>query len=374
MAGGKQTKRSSSAVADEIELRQPETGPRGKSLVFISHDSRDADLAEAFANLLSDVSGGTLKSFRSSDKKASSGLEFGAEWYKAIMSQLGDATDVVALLPRHSIDRPWILYKAGVAKGKLDTNVLGIALGVPLETVSTGPFGQFQNCGDDSDSLTKLVMQLLARNPDASPREEAVRRQVQAFLEEVGKLLSVAGKTAQKPQTDETATAKLFEEVKAMVRELPERVDERVRFLARRGSPKNVRRLHPMMFEELLFDSRLSEKDEGAAVAWLMFISVFRDDLPWLYEIGLELYRALREGNEKTVRLASRNIHLVVKATSRGPLPYEMLGPEGEEFHYMLRHLPEMIDRFTRRAIEARRRPIREPPAMTVEHVPAEDN
>lgn len=38
-------------------------------LVFISHDSRDADLAEAFGNLLTDASGGILKSFRSSDRK-----------------------------------------------------------------------------------------------------------------------------------------------------------------------------------------------------------------------------------------------------------------------------------------------------------------
>lgn len=76
----------------------------GRTLVFISHDSRDADLAESFANLLSDVSGGTLKSFRSSDKKGTSGIEFGTEWYSAIMSQLGDATDVVALLTQHSVD------------------------------------------------------------------------------------------------------------------------------------------------------------------------------------------------------------------------------------------------------------------------------
>ena len=157
--------------SDEIgsSLRSP------KTLVFISHDSRDADLAEAFANLLSDVSAGTLKSFRSSDKKGTSGIEFGTEWYTAIMSQLGDATDVVALLTQPSVDRPWILYEAGVAKGKLDTNVLGIALGVPLDKVSSGPFGQFQNCADDEDSLTKLVLQLIRRNPEAAPREEAVR-------------------------------------------------------------------------------------------------------------------------------------------------------------------------------------------------------
>ena len=36
------------------------------------------------------------------------------------MDKINDATDVVALLTQHSIDRPWILYEAGVAKGKLD--------------------------------------------------------------------------------------------------------------------------------------------------------------------------------------------------------------------------------------------------------------
>ena len=32
-------------------------------LVFISHDTRDAELAEAFSNLLKSVSAGVLKSF-----------------------------------------------------------------------------------------------------------------------------------------------------------------------------------------------------------------------------------------------------------------------------------------------------------------------
>lgn len=86
--------------------------------MFISHDSRDADLAEAFAELLADVSVGTLKSFRSSDNKGTSGIEFGDNWYAAIFSKLGEATDVVALLTSHSIDRPWILYEAGYRRRK----------------------------------------------------------------------------------------------------------------------------------------------------------------------------------------------------------------------------------------------------------------
>src|ERR1017187_5862142 len=72
-------------------------------LVFISHDSRDAELAEAFSKLLKSVSAGMLKSFRSSDRKGTEGIEFGDEWYKKLMSMLGDASDVVCLLTEQSL-------------------------------------------------------------------------------------------------------------------------------------------------------------------------------------------------------------------------------------------------------------------------------
>ena len=187
----KPTETAAAAVTDQPAPSEVSTRAVHKiPLVFVSHDTRDADLAEAFSNLLTDASGGMLKSFRSSDRKGTAGIEFGREWYNAIMAKLGDATDVVALLTHHSIGRPWILYEAGVAKGKLDVTVLGLALGIPPAKVSTGPFAQFQNCADDEDSLTKLVLQIISRNPQASPREEAVRRQVEAFRETVAPMLA----------------------------------------------------------------------------------------------------------------------------------------------------------------------------------------
>ena len=151
----KQASQSESTPVAEITRAKIEN-----PLVFISHDSRDADLAEAFGNLLTDASGGILKSFRSSDRKGTAGIEYGQEWYRAIMQKLDDATDVVALLTAHSIDRPWILYEAGVAKGKITANdrVLGIALGVTLEEAATGPFAQFQNSPDEEDAITGLVL------------------------------------------------------------------------------------------------------------------------------------------------------------------------------------------------------------------------
>lgn len=329
------------AKAAEIDATLP---VRPKALVFVSHDSRDADIAEAFANLLSDVSAGTLKSFRSSDKKGNSGIEFGAEWYTSIMSQLGDATDVVALLTARSIDRPWILYEAGVAKGKLETTVLGLALGVPLDKVSTGPFGQFQNCGDDEDSLTKLVMQLLQRNPDAAPREEAVRMQVRLFIESLSKILATKSKKpASETGGEEHNVAKLFEEVKAMVRELPERVDDRVRNASRHVPGRVVRRFHPKMLEEILF--RVPSPNRNAKKAALLVVLAFvKEDAPWLYEIGMEIYRAMLTEERNTVRAAHKQFQATMDLMMHGPWSRDLFRDDEESF-MVARYLPEIIDR-----------------------------
>jgi hypothetical protein len=118
-------------VSHNAAVNSPSSLATGKALVFISHDTRDAGLAEAFSTLLSNVTCGMLKSFRSSDKSGKQGLEYGSEWYPEIMKNLEQSSDVVCLLTQNSLDRPWILYEAGVAKGKLETPVHGVALVVP---------------------------------------------------------------------------------------------------------------------------------------------------------------------------------------------------------------------------------------------------
>src|SRR2546421_10254231 len=119
-------KRKISEAAEVATLTT--TGP----LVFISHDARDAELAEAFSKLLKSVSAGMIKTFRSSDKKGNEGIDFGDEWYKRLMAKLQSTSDVVCLFTERSLDRPWILFEAGVAEGRVTTPVVGLALGVPL--------------------------------------------------------------------------------------------------------------------------------------------------------------------------------------------------------------------------------------------------
>lgn len=283
------TEKTAQPIAIE-EARKPRN-----PMVFISHDTRDAEIAEAFSKLLGSVSAGVLKSFRSSDRKGNQGIEYGIEWYPEIMKKLESASDVVCLLTPNSINRPWILYEAGVAKGKLETPVHGVALGIPLASASTGPFAQFQNCDDAEDSLTRLVIQLVSRIPNAEPDRDVVKMQVQTFNSRVGELLNANLSEPAVPETEESnttsAVAKMFEEIKVMYQDLPSRIERR--FDPDRMSEIRRRRtsLHPRFLEEIV---EFGSKDRGDPIALLVLLSQFKDDFPWLYELGAESYRKIK--------------------------------------------------------------------------------
>lgn len=319
-----------------------------KPLIFISHDSRDAELAEALSKLLTNVSAGVLKSFRSSDKKGRQGIEYGVEWYPKLMEQLENASDVVCLLTQRSVDRPWILYEAGVAKGKLDKPVYGIALGIALSNASTGPFAQFQNCDDDEESLTKLVMQLVERIPGSEPDHDAVLMQVKAFKERASELLTKLGgdDSTDEQQPDTSAIAKMFEEVKIMFKDLPTRVESALADADRPSRRTRPFRFHPMMVEEMTHMA--GGRGRNSAIAMLVLAGFLRDDFPWLYEIAMEAYRGLKSGDTKVAREAVRTLQRAAEFTMHGPM-MEEFGPRDRESHMMLMELPRFIEHITRR-------------------------
>lgn len=320
----------------------------GAPLVFISHDSRDAALAEAFSKLLKSVSAGMIKTFRSSDKKGTEGIDFGDEWYKRLMHALQSTSDVVCLFTERSLERPWILFEAGVAKGKLDKPVLGVALGVPLARITTGPFYQFMNMDDSPEDLTKLVHQLARRVPGLELDPDVVSVQVATFKATEAEILKTFGSAKSgKENAEETQVAKLVEEMKS----LPSRIAER---LAEANEPlrRRRRRLHPMMFEELLHVSG----NAGDPLAILMAGSLVREDAPWLYELASEAYRAAKSGDATAIKAELKRVEGFAEMGLRGSLLEDFMGGS-KESHMLIIEFPHMIRHFLTRALEQERVP-----------------
>ena len=329
---------------DPKKEESPKSAPKGATtpLIFISHDTRDASLAEAVSKLLSSVSCGMLKSFRSSDKKGSQGIEYGLEWYPKLMNTLNDSSGVLCLLTERSLNRPWILYEAGVAKGKLDTPVYGVAFGISLSKANSGPFAQFQNCDDDEESLTNLIMQLLDRIPNSEPDRDAVASQVRSFIEKKNAILAELGEVSHDDSgSPDSSAAKLFEEVKLIIQDLPSKVEGRIADAVDSPRRRKMRRFHPRMFDEFLMMSEESDSPIGI----LMVFSMIRDDLPWLYELGREFYDAVRSGNRRKIEKSHRELRRIVKMTMHHPIMEEMMiGSKSDHIFFM--EMPHMLDRY----------------------------
>lgn len=130
---------------------------------------------------------------------------------------------------------------------------------------------------------------------------------------------------------------------------MPDRIASELGDDSRMRRMRNRPRLHPMMFEELFHHPMFRESQDHAGLPVLMMFSMLRDDYPWLYELGLQLYRAIESGNPKAIERARRTIADTIEVTRHGPFMHEMIGgPEDDEAMMVLHHLMRSMDRYIR--------------------------
>lgn len=229
-----------------------------------------------------------------------------------------------------------------MAKGKLDTPILGVALGIELKDASSGPFAQFQNCSDDEDSLTKLVFQLVNRIPNSEPDKETIKFQVGKFRQAVGAILKKldgsgspenAKKSAANVKEVENSSAKLFEEIKIMFQDLPSRIE--------RANPpegrRRKRRFHPGMLEEIMHFPK------NPKIGLKIALSLYREKMPWIYDEGIVLLGKLEAS--KTSSTTKRVLHEfeeLLMLSTRNPFVEEFMIEDKDEF-VLFMELPRII-------------------------------
>lgn len=185
------------------------------------------------------------------------------------------------------------------------------------------------------------------------PDEEVIKTQIKVFKVSVGECLKAnkgVKKIDKKETVEEGAVAKVLEEMKLMVRELPLRLEQRMIEGPERSRPRKYRRLHPMMIDEMV---HMISRGPGDPISILFIASFVREDFPWLYEIGVEAYRTVKSGSIQEAHDALRYFRDSAEATIRGPLMEEM--GISKEAYVMLRELPMIIEHSMHRILSGNR-------------------
>jgi hypothetical protein len=129
-------------------------------------------------------------------------------------------------------------------------------------------------------------------------------------------------------------------DIMAVLTELPTRIEER---FSERTEPIHRRKLkyfHPMMIKEMMHMSSRGSEDP---IGILIIASLLREDVPWLYEIGVDAYRTAKSGDVLAATEALKNFQRIVEHTLHGPFMEEFM-MSSKESHIMMHELPRILE------------------------------
>jgi len=161
------------------------------------------------------------------------------------------------------------------------------------------------------------VTQLIRRNPEADPREEAVRRQVKGFRESLTQVFarrSPPKATPRPVELDANAVARLFEEVKVMFQQLPDRLEmsmeRRLTGLHARASGGPSVGLMPLGHSTVsdLYGQLRSGSPGDRAIGWAALADLVQTVAPDLHPLFAKMRIAWRRGDIPAVLRAKERI------------------------------------------------------------------
>lgn len=255
-----------------------------------------------------------------------SDIDAGDRWATEVAKELEVATFGVTCLTAENVASPWILFEAGaLAKSMQDGRVVPLLLDLKVSDV-TGPLAQFQAKKAEKAGLLDVVQAINKVAPNPVP-DGRLKPLFEALWPDFEKAISDIPKTP-------TATARarpqgeILEELVDSVRSL----DGRYRDMMEDG-PISYRRRR-MRYDPMLFDEVIHRVSNGPSdpFNFVMVASLMKEDFPWMYELGVEAYRAIRGKDSEAAAEAVERFQRAFEMLRHGPF----LDAIGDKRTYMM--------------------------------------
>lgn len=254
-----------------------------------------------------------------------SDIEAGERWATEVAKELETTKFGIICVSRENIGSAWLLFEAGaLAKSMQEARVIPLLLDIEFKDIA-GPLAQFQ-----AKKVEKLglegVTKSINQNADGKLPEVRLAAQFEALWPVLeAKVLAIPKASTQakhnRPQSE--VLEELVTSIRGLDLRFRETADEPPRWRRRR-------KFHPIMIEEMMHASKLGRRDP---IRFLMLASVLRDDFPWLYELGVDAYRAANSGHREKAKEAQLRFAQAIKMLGRGPI-FEMIGDKESHFFY----------------------------------------
>jgi TIR domain-containing protein len=260
----------------------------------------------------------------------------GARWAEALGKELENSNFGIICVTRENIASPWILFEAGsLAKSLQGSRVIPLLLDLDFGDI-TGPLAQFQAKKVGEDGLRETIQSINVAATEQIP-EPRVRQLFNALWPQLEKQLKAipTQPVTEKPIRNQP---EILEELVSGVRSLEARIRHVEDMPSSDPSRSDYRRpaWSSVHISKILELARMLSERPGDPLFLLFLISFWREEFPWLYSLGLEVYRALRAGTrEEETRGLLRQLQRAIEYMAHSSFSEELFGLDSHEFFQM---------------------------------------
>ncbi|SDR99292.1 TIR domain-containing protein [Mucilaginibacter mallensis] len=257
---------------------------------------------------------------------SSEDIDKGARWSADIAKELDSSMFGILCVTKENFEAPWLLFEAGALSKTINKSFVSPFLFDIKSSEIDGPILQFQStifekedlrkllntlnkaCGDTAiapvmlekafdkwyPNLEEDLNKIKSEEDDSEDGTKKVEKRIHTseMLEEILDLSRDNQKLLRSPDSKQIN----FDELKNIIQEQLFRVERNYEMDARRMS----RKFNPMFLDEIMHSSIRGEKNP---YGFLIALSFFKADFPWIYDVGKETFNVIKSKASKDIKV-----------------------------------------------------------------------
>lgn len=304
---------------------------------------------------------------------SSEDIDKGARWSTDIAIELEDSTFGILCVTRENLDASWLSFEAGALSKTMDKTFVSPFLFDIKRSEVDGPILQFQSTIFQKEDIKKLLKTLNKACGESSIPDARLEKAFEVWyptLEDALNKLKDVKDEIKKEDAQNGYTSEILEEILDLARNnqkllrnpnpkltdtienISQNLQEQRNYLRHNSefdSKRMSRKFHPMMIDELM---HMMSKSNTQYYGFLIALSFFKKDLPWVYDAGKELITVLKSKASKANKSESiSEFKQLMDFSLEHPMMRDMFGMRKENRMYM-REIPHLIMRYIERLEE----------------------
>lgn len=304
---------------------------------------------------------------------SSEDIDKGARWSTDIAKELENSTFGILCVTKENLEAPWLSFEAGALSKTMEKAFVSPFLFDIKRSEVQGPILQFQSTIFEKDDIKKMVKTLNKACGDVGIADNRLDTSFEVWYPRLEESLNelkneTSANDGEQEKEDVTPSTVILEEIleltrdnQKLIRNPNPRLSEDLEDIKKAISDLSMRsvRAYDKKREMRKYSSTFLEDvmhmtGRRSSYGFLMTLSLYREDFPWIYDMGkevLDILKSRKDIDEKS--LAIREFREIIEFTCGHPIMRDVFSRNKESMmlmkdmpYFLSRYLDDMLEQY----------------------------